>query len=100
MKRVTTNEYIVMNAIVHHEMTGLNGDTPESYEEDTGTYCWVDDFTGDVLTMSQVKGVISSLVKKGLLTVRDEGPGEHNTCNLTREGFDAWQSIHRDGGIR
>lgn len=59
--------------------------------DDTGTYCWVADFSKD-LTDAQVKGVISSLVQKSLVIVNEPGFGEDNTIDFTKEGFAAWQA--------
>jgi hypothetical protein len=83
---ITANESIVMNRIARHEMNPNNGEVPESHR-DVLTYCWVEDFH-PTWPAAQVKGVIGSLSKKGLVLVCDGE--EENTIEFTPAGFDAW----------
>jgi len=52
---LTANEIDVLNGIAYHEMSPANTGKPLDIT-DTGTYCWVDDFS-KALTGQQVKGV-------------------------------------------
>ena len=93
MTNLTANEIEVLNGIAYHEMATSNGAKPETKDE-TGTYCWVEDFSAS-LTPDQVKGVISSLVKKGLIRV-DEYDDENTTVDFTDAGFKVWQENDDD----
>lgn len=92
MTNLTPNEIDVLNGIAYHEMSRSNGATPDDIS-DTGTYCWVDDFSA-TLTGAQVKGVLSSLVQKNLIMVHDER-NDDNTVDFTPEGFAAFQANDR-----
>jgi len=93
MTTLTANEIEVLNGIAYHEMAPSNGEKPETIA-DTGTYCWVEDFSAS-LTPSQVKGVLSSLVKKGLIHV-DDYDDEDTVVNFTDTGFKVWQENDDD----
>jgi hypothetical protein len=80
---VTANEIAVLNDMAHHEMNPGNGARP-TCAADVCTFCWVEDF-GPGLTLNQVKGVVSSLVKKGLIVVSEDD--EHNVVDFTDAGF-------------
>ena len=102
MTNLTSYETTVLRAIAQHEMNSLNGDTPESHE-DVATYCWADDFTGDnascelqgpdVLTVPQVKGVLSSLSKKGLIHIVEGTKHDEPEVSFTETGFEAFQAV-------
>lgn len=49
-------------------------------------------WTFDVVTNNQDKGVVSSLVKKGLVIVQDSGSDE-SVIFFTDKGFDAWKEL-------
>ena len=93
MAKLTTNEIDVLNGIAYHEMSRANSSKPSDIT-DTGTYCWVEDFS-DTLSDNQVKGVVSSLIQKNLVRVDDQGD-DHNTIDFTVEGFAAWQANDDD----
>jgi len=85
---LTANEIDVLNGIAYHEMSSANTSKPKDISE-TGTYCWAADFS-DTLTVSQVKGVLSSLVKKGMIVVSPYD--ERDTIvDFTPAGFAAFQ---------
>ena len=67
MTNLTPYEIEVLNGIAYHEMCPANGGKPEDIGQ-TGTYCWAEDFSNS-LDVSQVKGVLSSLVKKCLIQI-------------------------------
>ena len=93
---ITTNQYNVLNAIAHHEMAPMNGSTPSRFEDCGSTFLWADDFAGpDNLSEQQVGGVISSLLKDGMVNV-EEWDDEDNVIAITQAGFDAWQSRHSE----
>lgn len=88
MINLTHFEAVVLNAIAHHEMNTTNGARPTSHH-DVNTWAWADDFTGGEMTVPQVKGVMSSLVQKGLLHC--EGKGREASCGFTEAGFAAFE---------
>ncbi len=88
MVSITHNEADVLNGIAYHEMSPANSGKPLDIS-DTGTYCWVEDFS-KTLTASQVKGVLSSLVQKSLVVVSDND--QDNVVDFTPAGFAIWQA--------
>lgn len=90
---ITEYEVDVLNGIAYHEMNATNGARPEC-AGDVLMWCWPDQFSSK-LTVPQVKGVLSSLVKKGLISISDYGPGEDNTIQFTVAGFKAFESVDR-----
>ena len=94
---LTTFEAAVLNAIAYNEMSPANTYKPKTREE-TGCYCWVDSFARDAkveITEAQVKGVLSSLVKKELIVVGD-WDDEDNVVDFTTAGFAVWQAVDDD----
>ena len=96
IQNLTENEKDILNGIAYHEMSPVNSAKPECIQ-DTGTFCWVEDFSNVNLTDDQVKGVLSSLVKKELINI-SKWDGQDTVVDFTPEGFTAWQSI--DDGRR
>lgn len=102
MTNLTSFETTVLRAIAQHEMNSLNGDEPQDYT-DVHTYCWADDFTGncpscalqgpDVLSVNQVKGVLSSLSKKGLIHIYEGDRFNEPEVSFTEEGFEAFTTV-------
>lgn len=88
MTNLTHFEAVVLNEIAHHEMNSSNGARP-TRASDVNTWCWADDFTGGEMTVPQVKGVLSSLVKKNL--IHCEGKGREASCGFTEAGFAAFE---------
>lgn len=100
---VTAMECAVIDEIIHHEMSALNGSSPETYADIWhGTYCWADDFTSEVCpNVEQVKGVLSSLTKKGLVTINKlDDEVEGNTVIVTKLGYEAWKQTYNKRGSR
>jgi len=94
MTNITRNEAFVLNAIAHHEMTPWNTGTPDCDESgawEISTYCWAEDFTNADLNVQQVKGVLGSLVQKGLVTI-NEYDARDNVVSFTPQGFRAWKA--------
>ncbi|PIZ30310.1 MAG: hypothetical protein COY40_04995 [Alphaproteobacteria bacterium CG_4_10_14_0_8_um_filter_53_9] len=90
---ITAKEYNVLNAIAHHEMNSINGDTPTQASE-VQTYLWADDFGGEMqLNEHAVGGVIASLIEKKLIEV-GEWDEKDNYVNFTDLGFDEWSAVH------
>lgn len=93
---ITFNEADVLNGIAYHEYNVGNGAAPEC-AEDVSTYCWAGDFSA-TLTINQVKGVLSSLVKKELIVIQDNGVNDggvkETLVDFTKAGFEVWQE-HR-----
>ena len=88
MSNLTTHEITVLNGIAYHEMNPGNGAKPSEFN-DVMTWNWVEDFADD-LTASQVKGVMTSLVKKDLIVI-DEAGTEDARVSFTETGYESWQ---------
>ena len=68
---MTENEKSILNIIARSEYNQNNGSIPRTVEE-SATWLFMDDLADDSgLTVNQVKGVLGSLVKKGLVDVDD-----------------------------
>ena len=92
MTTLTESEGKTLNAIAYHEMNPSNGARPES-ASDVKTWGWADHFADDAgITVPQMKGVLSSLVKKGLINITDYDVNE-TTVNFTDEGYAAWETV-------
>jgi DNA-binding MarR family transcriptional regulator len=92
MTNLTDYEGKVLNAIAYHEMNPSNGMRPET-ASDVGTWGWTDDFAADAgITIPQAKGVLSSLVKKGLVKVLQYDVNE-TVVSFTVEGYAAWETV-------
>lgn len=85
---ITPNEINVLNGIAYAEMSPANGGKPRNIG-DTGTWCWADAFSA-TLSTNAVKGVLGSLVKKGLIVITDYSQ-EENVVDFTSLGFKVWQ---------
>ena len=85
---ITPNEINVLNGIAYAEMSPANGGKPLSID-DTGTYCWADEFS-NTLSTNAVKGVLGSLTKKRLITVQEWDAGD-TVVDFTDLGFKTWQ---------
>ena len=91
MTHLTDLEKLVLNNITLHEMNEVNGANEHIETVDhTITFYWPEDFAKG-LEVNQVRGVVTSLVKKGLVVVQEDI--EHNTIWLTEEGLVAWKSV-------
>ena len=90
---LTENEIDDLNGIAYHEFTPVNGAKPEDASEAI-TFCWAEDFSKK-LSASQVKGVLSSLVKKDLIEIDDMYSDKNNTVQFTEAGFEIWQGNNK-----
>jgi hypothetical protein len=93
MTDLTTHEINVLNGIAYHEMNPGNGAKPSEFS-DVMTWNWVEDFADD-LTASQVKGVMTSLVKKDLIVIWDAGT-EDASVQFTEAGYKSWEANDDD----
>ena len=85
--KMTEYEKSVLNIIATSEFNQLNGSIPRTVEE-SATWLFVDEIADDAsLTMNQVKGVLGSLVKKGLIDI-DDIDAEETLIQITKKGLD------------
>ena len=85
--KMTENEKSVLNIIATSEFNQLNGSIPRTVEE-SATWLFIDEVADDAsLTVNQVKGVLGSLVKKGLIDV-DDIDEEETLIQITKAGID------------
>lgn len=92
---ITSLEAKLLNVIAYHEMAQSNGAKPETLEDHGifGTWLWLDDFAVEMgISVQQIKGVLTSLKKKGWVRTSDEGT-EDAAIAFTEAGFAAWQSV-------
>lgn len=82
---LTKYETFVLAAIAFHEYNSSNGARPECWR-DVYTYCWADEFAAPEHTVQQCKGVLSSLVQKGLIFI-GQYDDEYNSVNFTEAGY-------------
>ena len=84
---MTEYEKTILNSIASSEYNQLNGSIPRT-DEESATFLWVDELAADSgLTMSQIKGVLGSLVKKELIEI-DDWDSEDSLVRLTKKGID------------
>ncbi len=88
MTNLTNHEITVLNGIAYHEMNPGNGAKPSEFS-DVMTWNWVEDFAND-LTASQVKGVMTSLIKKDLIVIFEAGT-EDAMVSFTEAGYRSWK---------
>ena len=90
--KLTELETQMLENICSHEMNEVNGATEWIEDADmTVTYYWAEDFAKGIGSVNQVKGVVTSLVKKGLVVVQEDSM-EDSMIWLTDEGLQAWKS--------
>ena len=83
---MTNLENSVLSQIATSEYNSLNGEIPSTPEESI-TYLWVDEIADALnLTMPQVKGVLSNLVKKGIIAITEDS--EDNLVKILQKGID------------
>lgn len=87
---ITKSESEVLRKIAFHEMTPGNGARPAS-ADDAVTFCWAADFAPAGFNVTQTKGVLSSLVQKGLIFI--EGYDERdNMVGFTKAGYEVFDT--------
>ena len=74
--------------IAESQWTEVNGNTPDNSDETTGWY-YTEDLDTNMDT-NQVRGVVTSLVKKGLVGVQEDE--DDNQIWLTDLGFEIYIS--------
>jgi DNA-binding MarR family transcriptional regulator len=85
--KITVFENNVLMAIATSDYNALHGAIPHN-PEDSATWLFVDELAEDAgLTMAQVKGVLSSLVKKGLVDIQEDW-GDETLIMLTAAAID------------
>ena len=86
--RLTIAESEMLEAYAFCEMNSLNGGDLEyaKHAHELGTYVWLDDRPPFGMSVAQKKGVLSSLVKKGLVCVQII-KGEDDCLDFTDLGF-------------
>jgi hypothetical protein len=76
-KKITAAEHHLLVAFAHCENTPLNGAPMQAQQpSDLSTWVWLDDRKVGDMTTAQKKGVLASLVKKGLVTVTPDSEGD------------------------
>ncbi|QIG73782.1 hypothetical protein PP935_gp007 [Rhizobium phage RHph_N34] len=83
---LTKNETALLTAFAYCEMNATNGSpkyAPSASE--LATYVWLEDRNVNDLSIASKKGVLSSLVKKGLVTVSKDSEGDY--LNFTDLGY-------------
>lgn len=87
---LTPAESSVLKSIAYHEMNPGNGARPTS-AQDVQTFCWAHDFRPTGMSTAQTKGVLSSLVKKGLISIY-EYDGTDNGVSFTPLGYEVFNT--------
>ena len=83
---LTQLEKSVLCIIGTSEFNQLNGSIPRTTEE-SATWLFVDEIADDAsLTMNQVKGVLGSLVKKGIIEI-DDIDADETLIQITKDGI-------------
>lgn len=91
-KGLTVPEQHLLVAFAHCENTVVNGAPKQATgPADLTTWVWLDDRKVGEMTTAQKKGVLSSLVKKGLVHVTPDSDGD--MLGWSRLGFDLVQSL-------
>jgi len=91
-KGLTVPEQHLLVAFAHCENTVVNGAPKQATcPADLTTWVWLEDRKVGDMTTAQKKGVLSSLVKKGLVHVTPDSDGD--MLGWSRLGFDVVQSL-------
>ena len=92
LRALTIPEQHLLSAFAHCENTVTNGaPTSAKTAADLATWVWLDTRKVGDMTTAQKKGVLSSLVKKGLLVITPDAEGD--LLGWTLLGFDVVQSL-------
>jgi hypothetical protein len=91
-KKITAAENHLLVAFAHCENTPLNGAPMQAQQpSDLCTWVWLDDRKVGDMTTPQKKGVLASLVKKGLVVITQDSNGD--LIGWTDEGFAVLKTI-------
>ena len=82
-------EIMMIRNVAENLMNHANGRPEEAWETETWTDCLGDG--PNRIPMSQVRALIVSLQRKGL--VRVSGTGREGGVTLTEEGFSMWRGV-------
>lgn len=90
--KLTDNESKLLTAFAYCLMNATNGH-PEyaKNKSDLATYTWLDERSVNGLSVQSLKGVLSSLVKKNLVTVAKDEDGDY--LNFTDLGFETVMNL-------
>lgn len=86
----TDLEILMLNSVARNCFQPVNYDIPTKYEETSMIWTNCLDDSRFVVPAKSRPGVMSSLVKKGLM--KCEVPGPEQCCRLTEEGFNAYRA--------
>ena len=88
-QKMTEMEKSILNIIATSEFNKLNGSIPRNTDE-SATWLFIDELAEDSgLTINQVKGVLGSLTKKGIIDIdMDEDMEEETLVQITKKGID------------
>jgi hypothetical protein len=91
---LTENESSILNIIGRSEFNQNNGSLPRTVEE-SATWLFIDDLADDSgLTINQTKGVLGSLVKKGIIYIDiDELDGGETMVQISQEGIHCFWDV-------
>ena len=91
-KKITAAEHHLLVAFANCENTPLNGAPMQAqHPSDLTTWVWLDDRKVGDMTTAQKKGVLASLVKKGLVAVTPDSEGD--LIGWTDDGFALLKTI-------
>lgn len=90
-QKLTEKQVAVMKAVAYNEYCNKSPEEATSID-DLKTWCYVEDFaTAADLPVTTTKGVLGTLVRRGLMTI--EGWDEDNVVTFTEEGFKLLKSL-------
>ena len=93
---VTKLEMGILNWMANHEMTCTNGwANGAECASDCATYLWVDEIAESLdITMNATKGVLSSLVQKGLVILHSSADPTEAMIDMTDTAFKIWREAY------
>jgi hypothetical protein len=84
---LTENEKSILNIVATSEFNAVNGSIPR-HPEESPTWMFIDEIAEDSgLTVNQCKGVLGSLVKKGIVDI-DDIDNDETLIQITKAGID------------
>lgn len=89
--KLTKNEAAILKAFPTFQFVrdnSLEDLLADGFGRSTWTWSFTDDAAGAAgISLKAVKGVISSMVKKGLVTCENDGPADERTITVTDAGL-------------
>ncbi|QNH71851.1 hypothetical protein P9VFCI_246 [Rhizobium phage P9VFCI] len=96
MIKLTDNETKLLLSFAYCEMNATNGNpTSAPSPSELHTYVWLEDRKVNDLSITSKKGVLSSLVKKELVTVSKDDEGDY--LNFTDLGYETVMELIKTG---